>query len=171
MSSILLTVLASLTMASGGSAPATNPPTPAIVQRLPDELDAGRVQAVLAKGDSLEAAGRIHAARWQFRKLIGEQRAAGQYPREALWHLANSYYFRDEELRAAFTLDELAEAAAEFGDPRTELRASFQAGIIYQRYNQPTHVAAKLERVRALLHSPVIDDATKQQVKEQLVKG
>ncbi len=165
MSSILLAVLASFTMASGGSAPAASAlATGVIAPRLPDEPDADHVRAVLARGDSLEAAGHIRAARWQFRKIIGEQRAAGQYPREALWHLANSYYYHDEELRAASTLDELAQAAAEFGDPHTELRASFQAGIIYQRYNQPMQVAAKVARVRALLHSPVIDDATKQQV-------
>jgi hypothetical protein len=172
MSSIFLAVLATVVVAAPGSTLAAQPPTSFMIAgsvrdaaRAPDTA---RITAMLAKGDSLQVSGQLNAARRQYRSLIDQQREAGQYPAQALWHLANSYYFQNDELRTASTLDELAEAAGQFGDPATELRASFEAAIMYQRHNQPARVAEKVARVRALLHSPVIDDATKRDVERRL---
>jgi hypothetical protein len=174
MSSIILAVLASVVVAAPSSTLAAHPPTTITIMgsaRDAGAPDAARVSALLDRGDSLEAAGRIHAARRQYQSLIDQQRTAGQYPLQALWHLANSYYFGEDELRAAATLDELAEAAAQFGDPATELRASFEAAIMYQQHQQPNRVAQKVVRVRALLHSPVIDEATKKDIEKRLAAG
>ena len=175
MSSIILAVLASVVVAAPGSTLAAHPPTTITItgsaHDTPGAPDAARISATLAKGDSLEAAGRVNAARRQYQSLIDQQRAAGQYPLQALWHLANSYYFREDELRAAATLDDLADAAGQFGDPATELRASFEAAVMYQRHHQPARVAQKVVRVRALLHSPVIDEATKKEIEKRLAEG
>jgi hypothetical protein len=175
MSSIILAVLSSVVVAAPGSTLAAHPPITITITSSADDTrgapDAARVSAMLAKGDSLEAAGSVNAARRQYQSLIDQQRAAGQYPLQALWHLANSYYFREDELRAAAALDDLAEAAAQFGDPATELRASFEAAIMYQRHRQPARVVEKVVRVRALLHSPVIDEATKKEIEKRLAAG
>jgi hypothetical protein len=172
MSMIILAVLASVVVAAPGSKLAAHPPTSIATLGCAHDPagapDTARVSAMLAKGDSLEAAGRVHAARRQYQSLIDQQRVAGQYPLQALWHLVNSYYFHDDELRAASTLDDLAAAAGQFGDPATELRASFEAALLYQRHHQPTRVAQKVVRVRALLHSPVIDEATKKEIEKRL---
>jgi hypothetical protein len=118
MSITILAVLASVVVAAPGSTLAAHPPTSIAIagftHDVPGAPDTAFVSAMLAKGDSLEAAGRINAARRQYQSLIAQQRAAGQYPVRAFWHLVNSYYFHDEELRAASTLDELADAAGQF---------------------------------------------------------
>ena len=172
MSITIFAVLASVVVAAPGSTLAAHPPTSITIARsahdTPGAPDTARVSAMLARGDSLEAAGRVHEARRQYQSLIDQQRAAGQYPLRALWHLANSYYFHDDEVRAASTLDELADAAGRFGYPATELRASFEAAVLYQRHHQPARVAQKVVRVRALLNSPVIDEATKKEIEKRL---
>ncbi|HVT41251.1 MAG TPA: hypothetical protein VHE78_19600 [Gemmatimonadaceae bacterium] len=133
--------------------------------------DTARVRVELATADSLNQAGRLSTARRRYRALIDEQRAADQYPAEALWHLANSYFYHDQDLESAATLEELAEAAGRFGDPATELRASFQAAVLYQQHRQPLRVAPRVARIRALLQSPVIADEIKKDIAARLVNG
>jgi hypothetical protein len=135
----------------------------------PTGPDAARVQAVLAEADALEGAGRVGEARKKYRALIDEQRQSDQYPSLALWRLANSYFYHDDEARTAQVLDELAESAAHFGDPTMELRASFEAAVIYQHAKASDKVAAKLSRVQALLKSPAIADETKKEIQGRLV--
>ena len=175
MSSIILAVVTAIVVAAPSSTLAAHRPTSITLAGSARDArgapDTARISAMLAKGDSLEAAGRISAARRQYQSLIDQQRAAGQYPRQALWHLVNSYYFHEDEVRAASALDELAVAAGQFGDPATELRASFEAALIYQRHNQPARVAQRVVRVRALLHSPVIDETTKKEIEKRLADG
>jgi hypothetical protein len=175
MKGAFLTVLASAALASPGAvlaAPRLPAASNACCAADPAKgPDAARVRAELATADSLDVAGRLSAARRRYRALIDEQRAADQYPIEALWHLANSYYYHDEELASAATLDELAEAAGRFGDPTTELRASFQAAVLYQQHKQPNRVAPKVARLRALLQSPAIADEVKKDIAARLING
>jgi hypothetical protein len=175
MKGAFLTVLASAALASPEAVFAAPWPAAALnvccAAEPPKGPDAARVRAELATADSLEMAGRLPAARRRYRSLIDEQRSADQYPAEALWHLANSYFYHDQELESAATLDELAEAAGRFGDPATELRASFQAALLYQRHKQPNRVAPKITRMRALLQSPAIADEIKKDIAARLVSG
>ena len=65
-------------------------------------------------------------------------------------------------------LDQLAEAAATFGDPAMELRARFEAAVLYSRNRESERMATHLRRVRALLKSPVIGENTRQSIRERL---
>jgi hypothetical protein len=136
-----------------------------------DGADAIRWKQALVEADSLEAAGRSGPARKRYRTLIDEQLAAGQYPPEAYWQLTNSYFFHDEEVRAAEVLEELASAASRFGDPAMELRATFESAIMFQRHKDNARVVPKVERVRALLKSPVIDAELKESIERRMVGG
>ena len=175
MSSIRLTVLASVMAAAPGFTLAAQPRTSYTIASYAHDggraPDTARITAMLAKGDSLEVRGHVTAARRQYRSLIDHQLEAGQYPVQALWRLANSYYFQNDELRTAATLDELAEAAGQYGDPTTELRASFESAVLYQRHKQSERVAQRVLRVRALLHSPAIAEATKKEFAKRIADG
>jgi len=159
----------------GAQAPALTAATPSRAVRAAaardDSPDAVRWKQALAEADSLAAAGRNGPARKRYRAVIDEQLAAGQYPSEAYWQLTNSYFFHDDDFRAAETLEELAAAASRFGDPAMELRATFESAIMFQRHKVNARVAPKVERVRALLKSPVIDRELKESIERRMVGG
>lgn len=166
-------LLLALTIVAAAATPAVAQGTTARLGALPitgapSAPDPARVSAQLATADSLAFAGRNGEARGRYRQLIDEQRAGGQYPREALWHLANSYLEVNESDRVASIMDELATAAAMFGDPTTELNATFEAGVLYQRMRLPTKAADRLARVKELLQSPAISDEAKRQVEGRM---
>jgi hypothetical protein len=135
-----------------------------------DPADAARIRALLDKADESLVAGRLGDAKKAYRNVIEEQRAAGLYAGEALWHLASAYFFSDDNAGAVETLDELAVEAARFGDPSMELRATFESAVINQNMRRPSSVAAKLARVKALLQSPAISDTQKAEVTERIAK-
>jgi hypothetical protein len=153
------------------AAPSAQGLTHATIRANPTGPDAARVHTVLAEADALEGAGRVGEARKKYRALIEEQREGNQYPVLALWRLAHSYFYHDDEARTAQVLDELAESAAHFGDPTMELRASFEAAVIYQHARASDKVAAKMTRVQALLKSPAITDDMKKEIQGRLVNG
>ena len=99
MTHSVLAVVVSAVFALPSGAPAVH------LDRIPD---AARVRAQLATADSLDLAGKGDAARNVYRSLIEEQRAANQYPSQALWRLSENYFFHDDLTRAAATLDDLA---------------------------------------------------------------
>jgi hypothetical protein len=133
------------------------------------DADSVRLAAGMAEAERFEAAGRPADARRAYRRLISTELEAGDYPAEAMWRLANSYFASDDELGAARELDRLAEAASLFGDPATELRARFEAAALYSRNHEPERMAVHLQRVRALLKSPVIDERTRRSISARIV--
>jgi len=144
-------------------------PTRTFVARaVADEPDAARIRAMLDKADEALVAGRFNEARKAYRTVIDEQRSAGLYAGEALWHLATAYFFVDAAGDAADTLDELAIEAARFGDPSMELRATFESAILNQNLHRSGMAVAKLPRVKALLQSPAISDAQKAEVSQRI---
>jgi hypothetical protein len=132
--------------------------------------DSLRLVAGMAEAERFEAAGRSADARRTYRKLISDELGAGEYPLEAMWRLANAYFADDNEVDAARELDRLADAASHFGDPATELRARFESAVLYSRHNEPLRVAAHLDRVRALLKSPAIDENTRRSISARIVR-
>jgi hypothetical protein len=68
----------------------------------------------------------------------------------------------------ARALDELALAAAEFGDPETQLRALFQATLFYEYLGDEPRVAERLPRIRELLTSPGISDETRRDIASRI---
>lgn len=145
-------------VASGFLAPPRNAP------------DSARVQGLLAKADEATAAGRMGEARRLYRGLIREQRDAEQYAGTALWRLASNHVFDRDAHGAAMLLDDLASEAARYGDPTMELRASFEAAVLYQQVKRPDVALRNLERVRFLLQSPVIDPETKRGIERRIVQ-
>jgi hypothetical protein len=132
--------------------------------------DSLRLVTAIAEAERFEAAGRTAEARRAYRKVIADELEAGEYPVEAMWRLANSYFADENEVAAARELDRMAEAASRFGDPATELRARFESAVLYARHGEPARVAEHLERVRALLKSPAIDENTRRSVAARIVK-
>lgn len=162
----LMTVLAlAVHGAAAPAAPSARPSTiarAAVTAVVPDDDGGGAsVEARIARGDSLVFAGRIGAGTDLLRSVIDEQRAAGQYARDALWHLASAYFLVDDRAQTAHTLDHLADEAAQFGDPQMELQASFEAARLHAQLGEGARARDRAARVLALLQSPAIPDAVK----------
>jgi hypothetical protein len=132
------------------------------------EADSIRVARALADAERFASAGRMAEARRQYREVIRQQLADGDYPGAAMWLLANAYFAAGNNFDAASTLDELSTVAAEFGDPKMELRAAFESAVLYAKQHRYDRVAALVSRVRKLLHSPAIDEDQKQEVRSRL---
>jgi hypothetical protein len=133
-----------------------------------DAPNAAKIRAMLEKADESLVAGRSAEARKRYRAVIGEQRTAGLYPGEALWRLATAYFLSDDTANAAGVLDELASEAARFGDPSMEIRATFESAILNQKLRRVEAVAPKLARVQALMQSPAISDAQKEEITSRI---
>lgn len=137
--------------------------TPAITT-----VDPARIAAALARADSASQAGRNREARRIYQDLIQEQVAADQYAGEAMWRLALNYLYSDDARRAAEQLDVTAAAAARYGDPALQLRATFEAAALWQKLRRPDLVAERIDRTRALLQSPLVPDADKDAVRQRM---
>jgi hypothetical protein len=118
----------------------------------------------------LATEGKFRAAEKAFRSLAREQRESGAYPAAALRGLANALYAQGETRRAAGALDELSTAAAEFGDPETQIVAMLDASLLYQQVGDKAEVASRIPRITTLLKSPVIGAATRDLVTARLEK-
>lgn len=132
--------------------------------------DSLRIAASIAEAERFAVAGRTGEARRRYRAVIEEQRANGDSPVATLWLMATSYYGDGDEVSAARTLDAAAAAASEYGDPEAELRATFEAAVLYASNRMPEQVAPRLERVRRLLKSPAIAPEQRQSIERRLAK-
>ena len=130
--------------------------------------DSARVRAALARADEATFAGRQSEARRIYVGLIREQRAADQFAGTALWRLALNYLYADEYRRAVETLDDLAADASRYGDPALQLRATFEAAVLWKALRRPDLMMERVERTKALLQSPVISEAEKQSVRARM---
>lgn len=125
-------------------------------------VDTVRLRAELQRASEATYQGNVKKARAIYRKLIEEQRRAGEYAKLPLWDLALHYYYGDDTRNAALTLDELAKEANRFGDPATELRALFESTSMLAKRKELRDGADRVARINDLLKSPVIADAEKQ---------
>lgn len=132
--------------------------------------DSTRIRALMMQADASMEAGRISEARRLYRTLINEQQAADQYPGAALWRLAEAFFYSDDVRGAARALDDAAEAAARFGDPAMELRATFESALLYQRMKNSPAVAQRTPRIKALLQSPAVPREVKLDIESRTVK-
>lgn len=133
--------------------------------------DSARVREFMARGDASFESGRIKEARGIYRTLIREQRAADTYAGEALWRLAETFFAADDARGAAHALDEVAEAAARYGDPAMELKATFEAALVYQKLGNKPAVAYRLTRIKTLLQSPVVSKEQKRDIESRMEKS
>ncbi len=143
--------------------------TPAdTTSRLSPAPDSLRVQTMLVRADEASYSGRVNEARRLYRTLIDLQTAGDEFAGPALWRLATTNLYADDTRGAASVLDELARGAARFGDPTWELRATFEAAVLYSSLKRNDLVSERIERVRSLLKSPVIDEREKALIRERI---
>jgi hypothetical protein len=133
--------------------------------------DSAHIAATLAAANDFVRLGRVREAMRSFHSVAVEQRAAGDYPAEALRRLASLQFGLEQELEAAHTLDELASAAQEFGDPATQLQSLFDAAIIYQKLKMNDRVPERVRQINQLLKSPAIDQQLRSEIASRLVRG
>ena len=131
-------------------------------------VDPIAVSSALARADEATSNGKVDEARRIYRKLIEAQRGSEEFAGTALWRLALNYLYADDAWHAALTLDELAADANRFGDPAMELRASFEAAVLWQQLKRPELVRPRVERARALLQSTVIADTIKDDIRRRM---
>lgn len=166
LSAIALPAAAAPAHADQGTAVVNRLPTLASLRPSPDTV---KLQRLLAEADEASVTGRGARARQLYRTLVQEQRDANVYAGTSLWRLAGIQLFDGKLNDAAATLDATAQEAARFGDPAMELRATFEAAILWQKAKRNDLAMAHLDRVRCLLQSPVIDAALKNSIEQRIV--
>jgi hypothetical protein len=133
--------------------------------------DADRLSATLARADSLARANRISDAAKLYWSVVVEQRAAAEYPADALRRIALMHFGLEQEDIAAGVFMELAESAAQFGDPTNRLRSLFDAALMYQHIGRTDRVGDCIRQIWPLLKSPAIPAPIRAEFAARLVGG
>jgi hypothetical protein len=126
--------------------------------------------AALAEAQRLLDDGHFKDARRVFKTLIAEQRAAGEYPVDALRGLAHAEFALSDDRATATALDELAAAASQFGDPETRLRSLFDAALLWQGLGYREYVVSHIADIQFLLKSPAIAEETRKDIAARIPK-
>ena len=134
----------------------------------PETTDSLRLRSLLTKADEASFSGRFNEARRLYRRVINEQDSADEFASVALWRLATAHLWVDARREAAEVLDELARSANKYGDPETELRATFEAAVIWSHLKRHDLVAERVTRVRTLFKSPAITDELKDDYRSRI---
>ena len=131
--------------------------------------DRARIKSTMDRANTLAQANRIVEAEELYWSVVVEQRRAGEYPGEALRQLAKLYFLAGSSYATANLLSELAESASEFGDPQEQLRALFEAALLYQQLGRGDRVAQCVERLLPLLKSPAIPDSVRLEIASRVL--
>jgi hypothetical protein len=132
--------------------------------------DSQRVADALRRAEAFAIVGRLADAEREYRSLISAERREGAYPVVAMWYLASTYYAADDFPAAARALDTMADAAQEVIDPVTELRARFEAAVLWSKLKERDRMLADLGRVKALLKSPAIPESQRDAVRRRIAE-
>jgi hypothetical protein len=155
--SIAVTLSTAVSLAlSGSTLPARSDLFHRTVRPLVFAGDSQRVADALNRAQRYAVTGRLADARREYRRVITSERQEGGYPAEPMWLLATSYFADGNEWDTALVLDELGQAAREVIDPNTELRARFEAAILWSNQRERGRASADAQRVLELLRSPAI---------------
>jgi len=112
--------------------------------------------------------GHLREARTLYRSVVSKTIAAGDYAGEALYGLAQTEFALDNRRAAATALDDAAEQAGKFGDPELRLRALFEAATLYRDLGERSKVADRVPAIQALLKSPVISAAVRNDISSRV---
>lgn len=145
----------------------SEPATLCCLSKLTPE-EAARLDRRIEEASALTFDGRMIEARRILRSVVSEQERADAYPAVALRLLANVEFSLDRPIAAADILVRLADAAATAGDPNTELQALVDATVLYDQSGRRSVVRSLRPRIRGLLNSPAIPEATRQQLARRL---
>ena len=77
----------------------------------------------------------------------------------------------EKERAAARSLDRLASVAEELGDPETQLRALFQAAVLYEFVGDGAQAADRLPRIRELLETDEISPETRRDIASRISRS
>jgi hypothetical protein len=130
--------------------------------------DRERLNAIILRADTLVLNGKLVEASHLYWSVVSEQRAAEDYPVTALRRLAFMYFSAGDDYAAASVLTELAESAAEFGDPATRLRSLFDASLLYRDAARTDRVLECVRQIRPLLKSVAIPEATRAEIASRI---
>ena len=123
-----------------------------------------RIAGRIDEAWGLTLQGRMTDARRILRDVVTEQERAGAYPAIALRTLANVEYGLGRPVIAAGILVELADAAVTASDPATELQALVDATILFGQEGRTAPARALRPRIKKLLNSPAIPEATRREL-------
>ncbi len=121
-------------------------------------------QAHINKGDELISDRRFGAARREYEAAAELIRDDGEFPSEALYRVAATYYFEGSYKTAAKELDEIAAEAASYGDLVTEVWALADAAWIFGQVGAKIDMERRLEQLQLLLGSPYLPDEVRDEV-------
>ena len=114
--------------------------------------------------------GRLKDAKKAYERAASDARAQGEYAKDAFAGLANVQFALEDIKGAARAFDELGERAATFGDPETEITAFFNAALLYSEAGDKRSAALRVPKLKTLLQSPVISEATRRMVVARIAK-
>lgn len=162
-----LALMAAAAPSAAQSDPHATPPA-RLVLSAPDarvaEARAASAAAHLARGDAAMQAWKLAAARWEYTRAHDVAHEAGLLPDAALWRLAEVAYAMQRHEAAAAYLAELADAAQRHGRPDIAAAALLEATVFYQKTGQQEPARRCMERLDALLPSPLLPDTLRQTI-------
>ncbi len=133
--------------------------------------NATEVREQLDRAHQLRVESRFSQARRAYNDIIKLQQSHNILPGEAMWGLAELYYSRKDLRNAAATLDQLADEAQQYGDPVLQARALVEAAIFYQQLGDQEKALTRFERLKPLLSSPFLPEATRTKIEARISRG
>lgn len=135
----------------------------------PAPADTAALAARVRAAVQVYQGGRITEARRALEAAARAQEEAGVLPGTALWQLAEAHFAAGDGLRAAATLDRLAQAAEGHGDPVLQARALFEATVHYQQAGLHDRAADRYARMLPLLRSPYMPAELRRSLRARIV--
>ncbi len=143
---------------------------PAATETVRGEYDASEVRMRLDKAQQLCEQGRWKEARREYASVAKFQRTHKVLADEALWNLANLYHGDRQILRAAQTMDALADEAELYGNPVVQAKALIESAILYQSLQMSDEASARIERLQPLLASPFVSDEVRGAIQKRITE-
>lgn len=107
------------------------------------------IVAAEARGEGYAISGQFVEARQAYREAVSLRVRAKESPAAAQWQIANLYYGEGDLLRAAQTLDRLAQDAARRGEQDVRAEALLEAAFLYRAAGQRRRAADIARELRA----------------------
>jgi hypothetical protein len=126
------------------------------------------VQLYVGRGDELSGRLRFEAAAREYRRAAEVARREGHLASGTSWKAATAYFSNGNLLGAAGVLDQLANEAAFVGDLQVEAQAIYYAAWLNGKAGRGAEAAARVARLEALLRSPYMPVAIRNQLNDWL---
>lgn len=138
------------------------------VARFDTTNDADRAADLLRIADEHLVRLQWKHARRLYREAAELRSEAGQSPVVALRRVANAYYFENRIERAAAVLDEIAAAAADYGDVVAQGEAYADAALLYGQAGKASEFNESIDRLKKVLRSPYLPVEQRERLQSRL---